>query len=554
MFRNSMTTAQSGIIGLHSDRPTLNFDYLQETNFSIIQPDVLVWDGELPFKPGDIFPTPHIQERANMFLTNEKLYSNKYDGILDELFSLNDYMRDAITNMNILRLLPSLPDYSTITDQWVELMASTPPRIDGEDDTLISGVSNLLESSNLASFYQATIRGALFMYGNYVCRVDKQSAGNISLIEMPVKLWLPFVSPASPTSIEVNVFFNIFKRPAGDAVCEFLLYFEDGHIEKHTYAYYPEATRLGELLEVEHSEAFEGLGVSPIVVFTGKTLGGVEGMEQFRYWDAAIASCIRNYSALLYLVERTKEIYRILPDGATTRDNNTGITYLQQSGVIAYSANANSEHKAPEAHMIVPEVRMTEAVAAYNESLMRLSRDTGLAYSIFNPASLGSSSLSAAALRTHLWRTELKAKSMQTLLNASLKELICKMGLAGGFDLAPSDFQLLIDSGFISDDEAQTSIVQSRLGGQASLTLEQAISTLDKVPMSQARKMARELQGLPPDLDQDQTSLTTDGGQSTVSDLTLDPLGKPIDSGVQTAVPLESYVLGGRNIETKQGS
>ena len=46
----------------------------QEDNFSIVAEDTDIWTGELPYKSGDIFPTPAIKERAMTSATNRLIY------------------------------------------------------------------------------------------------------------------------------------------------------------------------------------------------------------------------------------------------------------------------------------------------------------------------------------------------------------------------------------------------------------------------------------------------------------------------------------------------
>ena len=81
-----------------------NIRYLVEDNFSVVPENTIIWEGELPFKEGDEFPTKFIQERANIFKTNEALYKcEAYDQIFDTIVNFNDYMRDAVTNYPIIK-------------------------------------------------------------------------------------------------------------------------------------------------------------------------------------------------------------------------------------------------------------------------------------------------------------------------------------------------------------------------------------------------------------------------------------------------------------------
>jgi hypothetical protein len=526
---------------------TSNITLLTEDDFSVVPENTYIWDGELPFKEGDTFPTPFIQERANVFKTNRELYRNRFDGIFDMLFTANDFLQDPITNQQITRLMPNLPDYRIVTDTWVDLLAAKPPKIDGGDTNLISRVSSIVGMSNFPTAYQSIIRESLIMYGNSVVRVDRQSGGNPKIVPMPLKTWIPFVNENDLTAIDVNCFFNIFKdKESGNELCEFILYHEDGKVEKITFEYSSSARTLGKELDREDGQAFGGKGVSPIVVFAGSTLGNtVYGEDAYKAWEAAIASSIRAYGAILKLIERAMEIYRVLPEGASQRDEQTGITYVARTGVVLYRKLSEG---APEVKVVVPEVRMAEVISAYKETLVRLSRDTGLSYAIFDTKELGTQ-MSAKALKTTMYRTELSAKSKSTTILMSTKMLIMKLALAGGVEIGVSDFALLTESGFVQDIETLTDLVQKRNGGAVTLGVEDSISRLDDLPMSEAMASARALRGEPQVDNTEESSTTDSGGDSDVSEVSLTHGSTADDSANKgTQSGLTYYPMGGGNI------
>ena len=540
-----------------------NISLLTEDNFDIVPENTFIWDGELPFKEGDTFPTDFIRERANLFKTNEALYKcEAYDQIFDTIVNFNDYMRDAVTNYPILRVIPTLPDFRMVTDTWVDLLSAKSPKIDGPDTSKITQVSTLLGASNFAVAFQSAVRGALVLYGNAVFRIDRQRGGNPKIVEMPIKNWIPFVNENDITTIDVNCFFNIFCPKRGyevvegvvatgkDWFCEFILYHEDGKIEKYTFRYLKDSCKLGELLDRVESQAFNGLGVSPIVVFTGQRIGNtVYGEEQFKKWEASIVSSMKAFETILVLLERTKEIYRVLPEGATQRDENTGVTFMQQTGAIMY--RVTQDGKAPEVKSVTPSVLMDEAIQAYKETVVRVSRDTDLSYTLFDTKELGHQ-MTGKALKTAMYRTELKAKSLSTLIQNSAKMLVVKLALAGGIEIDMSDFTLTAESGFVNDIETVTEIVQKRNGGAKTLSLEDSIAILDDVTMAEAQARARQLRGEPP-VEQPSVSNTDSGEGSVVSDVNLTHSStvdiNPPSGG--KGEPVRFYPLGGANINGK---
>ena len=530
-----------------------NINLLEEDNFSIVPPNTLIWEGELPFKENDVFPTPFIQERANIIKTNESLYkSERFQDIFSTLFNFNDFMVDAITNMQILRLIPYLPDFRSITDIWVDLISAKAPKIEGSDEKKVGDVATLVGSSNFAPTFQELVKHSLFMFGNAVCRVDRQIGGNARVVLMPLKTWIPFVSETDATSIDVNCFFNIYPIDKSNHYCEFILYHEGGDdagkIEKYTFEYHKSGRKLGKLIDHVEDEAFDGAGVSPIVVFTGQKMGNtVYGEGQYRKWEPSITSSMRAYETILVLLERTKEINRVMPEGATFRDESTGVTYSRQTGSMQYDIE-DKRNAQDYVHYATPEIKMKEANEAYKETLTRVSRDTDLSYTMFDTKELGSQ-MSGKALKTAMYRTELRAKSLSTLINNSAKQLVVKLALASGVEIDQSDFSLITESGFVHDEETLVEMINSRLGNQVSLTLADAIARMDDVPLGEARRRANEILGIEPE-ETEETELTDTGDESVVAEVQLTNVSESDDkviSGVNSKEQI--YLLSDGDID-----
>jgi hypothetical protein len=556
----------------NSDEMYNNIKTLIEDDFSNVPKDTIIWDGELPFKEGDTFPTALIQRRANLFKTNEALYSgDAYKEIFKSIFNFNDYMRDYVTNNQILRLVPSLPDYKLITDIWVALMSAKSPKIDGQDTGKISAVSTFLGVSNFAVSFQSAVRGALMMYGNAPCRVDKKEGATTKVVQMPIKTWIPFVSSSDVTTIDVNCFFSIHSREVKhDAIkgfvgplvnttqwfCEFMLYHEGGEdagrIDKITYEYNKGASTLGKYVGTETTQAFDGkYKVSPIIIFTGQTVGNtVYGTPAYKKWEPSIVSAMKAYETMLILMERTKEIYRIVPSGSLQRDEHTGQTISAQTGTIAYEVNEDGTG-APDVKLVIPLVPLEVAIKVLQEATVRVARDTGIAYTMFDTKELGSN-MSGKALKTAMFGTELQAKSLMTLMINSAKSLVTKIALAEGLELDSGDFTLTAESGFVNDTETLTTLVQQRNGNLPSLSLEDSIALLDDVNRAEAISRARELRG-EEEIEIVPVSNTDAGDVSQVVDLQFSAGSTGLDTGSVTpstrgSAPNVFYPLGGENI------
>lgn len=499
-----------------------NLKMLEETDFNITPPGLYIWPGEFPFKSGDTFPTDEVKARASEYLTNKMLYQNKFNNIMDNVFSWSDYWQNPVTNSPNMAIIADLPDFNTTTESWVELISAKPPRLISaiadtsdahfsEANANVAYLANVVQNSNFAIELQDVIRCAYCMYGNKVVRVNKLENGAVNIVNMPVKCWIPWVNNADITVIEVNMFFSIFDTGDGRKVCQFISYFENGVIEKRTFAWSNDT--LGEEIgEVETTKAFDGSDISPIVVFTGdRSDGAIFGNSQYKYWDASISFAIRAYEALGVLVEQLKEIYRVLPDGTTRTDEDSGITYQVNTGSIAYKSE-----NAPDVKIAKVQLQLDQALSTYDMALKRVAKDTGLPLAYFDESKLGGK-ISADALRTSMFRSELKAEKIISLFKNDTKKLVVRIAKALGIDIDISDFELSFKTGFINDDELQMKIIQARCGNAVTMSVADAIAAYDEISPVQAKKKADELAGV--EVEGTETPAienSTSGSESTV--------------------------------------
>lgn len=493
-----------------------NIKLLEQNDFNITPPGVYIWPGEFPYKTGDEFPDAQTKLRASEYLTNEQLYKNNFNNILDNVFSWSDYWQNPVTNSPNMAIIADLPDFNITTESWVELIAAKPPRIissnsvsDSEVEQRVGAVSDIIRNSNFASEYQDIIRSAYCMLGNKVVRVNKTEGGSVSLVNMPVKCWIPFVNNSDLGSIEVNLFFNIFKTKGGDEICQFICYYEDGLIEKRSFNY--RSGVLGEMIgEVESTYAFNSK-LSPIVVFSGDRISGsIFGNSQYKYWDASISFAIRSYEALGVLIEQLKEIYRVLPDGTTRTDEDTGITFQSNTGAVVYKGDT-----APGVNIVKAQIELDQAINVYTSALKRVAKDTGLPISYFDETNLGGK-ISADALRTSMFRSELKAEKIISLFDNDIKRLIVRMAKAVDIDINVTDFDIETKTGFIVDDKYKMELIQARTGGAVTMSISDAIAAYDNVSISQAKRKADELAGIKSADPTVTIENTSSGGESTV--------------------------------------
>lgn len=523
-----------------------NIEQLTEDNFNITPENVDIWRGDIPYKTGDVFPPENVKNRANEYLTNKQLYKNRLNGVLDNVFSWSDYQMNPITNWPNLAICADLPDWYTCTESWVSILASTAPTLETSidvDDVNFSETADklrklsvILKNTNFAEVWQDIVRLAYVVYGNKVVRVSKTKDGIAKIDNMPVKCWIPFINESNMNSIECNLFFNIFHDDSDNIdKVEFIAYVEDGTIIKKTFKYLD--GHLGEQIgDTEFGMCGEGENTgSPIVVFKGFNMeGSVFGESQFKYWDASIASAMRNFEAMGVLVEQAKEIIRLIPDGATKHDDFIGVTYQNRTGAIAYT---DLEHP-PIVEYKKVTIQLDQVLNAYKESIGRVSRDTGLPATFFDTRDIKVVG-SGVALKQFMYRTEIIGNSIASNFQGSLKKLVSKIADASGLDINDTVFDVKINNTAIMVDETtKANTIMSRVGNVPTMELYDAIKQLDNVSIDLAVKRAAKLKGIKVE-NIDESVVDDDNSGENINSDSVDFTASENSENIQ--MPLVSY-------------
>ena len=129
---------------------------------------------------------------------------------------------------------------------------------------------------------------------------------------------------------------------------------------------------------------------------------------------------------------------------------------------------------------------------AYNQTLLRLSRDTNLPYSIFDSKELGANT-SAKALRTSMFLSQVMASKMASELKSQLKHYIYLLSLNNGIIINEEDFDITINTSFVKDEEEEFNVIMQRVGNVPTMTQAQAISILDGVSLEIAEEQVNQM-------------------------------------------------------------
>ena len=159
-------------------------------------------------------------------------------------------------------------------------------------------------------------------------------------------------------------------------------------------------------------------------------------------------------------------------------------------GTIGYPDGAE---KSPDIEYIVPDIKMEEAIRAFEKAVKSVSIDTNLGPVFFDLEKLGTN-LSAKSIEAALYPTKLEAKRITSEMTEPLKELVVKLCAMANIDLTNmSKFNIMWFDGFPKDVGDYTDAIQKRLGNTPSISLEDAIIKLDRVPSRIAAQKANEI-------------------------------------------------------------
>ena len=215
---------------------------------------------------------------------------------------------------------------------------------------------------------------------------------------------------------------------------------------------------------------------------------------------------MRELQNIFRLGERTREMIRKVPESSVKKDPATGGSVFFNKGTISYP---DGQDNSPDIEYIVPEIRMNEAVKAFEKAVKSVSIDTNLGPVFFDLEKLGTN-LSAKSIEAALYPTKLEAKRITTEMTPYIKELVVKLCALADIDLSStSKFSIMWFDGFPQDIKDYTDAIQKRLGDKQSISLQDAIIKLDKVSSRIALQKAREIEAVGQEVNTGDTKLST---------------------------------------------
>ena len=503
----------------------INGVYVKEKNYSIVNEDVDVWTGELPWKRGSVFPTKKIKERADISHTNRLIYRNEIDSVYNNILQVYPET-DPILGYQLRELVARLPYNKTSVEYYVAMVAGLTPFINGKGmvDVILNSV---VENTNLGiALIEETRSRFLDQFSVY--RLYSYN-DRIKIEKIPSKNCVAFVNREHLNEIEVVVVFNIYKTDKGNEICEFVEYHNNGDTVKRVFNY--NAGTLGREIEEarEESKAFNDLDISPIIFCRHNVAeqSEVYGTDQFRYWDASLILAMRCVQNISRYGERCREIIRQVPDGAIDKDNRTGRAMFINRGTVEYRQDADN---APSIKYIQPDSNMMQAFINELDSAMDLvSNSTGLGKVFFGIEKAGSN-ISAKSIEAMMYPTKLSITLIRKELDTFIKEVCIKAGLIAGLtEIKDSDISVGWRNTFPFDEAEHTNAIIARFK-EGLLNREDAIAILDDVPLRIAKQRAAEIAGI---------ELVNNDGDKKVEEAVDSNISSRENQGVSTGAAFE---------------
>lgn len=397
---------------------------LKETDFSAFGTELQLWDGQIPFEQGTKFPDENMQRRADINLTMDALISNEFQKTLSQFITTWPEI-EPLTNRKVTNIVANLPIFDTVQRTWRLLLKACLHGVK------IKGVNRPDIAKVILPLYEDLIKN-MFSCCDRITHVYKKNNKIMSNVYSDKNIVLFRTRENDLVFTLSNIITDKNKRMSA----EFLSYTPDG-IVHDVFEY--NAGRLGK--HIVKNERIEGHNT---VVFRRNGSGSYSkyGYPVLAGSISAALGTIRAFATFTNLVEKKKEMIRVVPDTMIRKDPYTGASALTSSGVGAYdSSNPDvSEHNHDVAFK-VPQLAIDEAVKSLESMLKQVSIYSGLSGVILGYQNVTGRD-SGRAIIASCVPTMIQATGYLADLSVELKEIIQKMFLLEGEELDIDDIEL----------------------------------------------------------------------------------------------------------------
>lgn len=333
---------------------------LKEQNFSTSNTDVPLWQDDIPLQEGDTFPTKDMQRRANINKTMDALISGDLAETLQNfIYTWPDL--DPTTNRKVSRIVASLPLFSTIVNTWKLLLhhCFNGVAVRGSEDIILWKLLDNKLDDIIINKFCACDRLVVNYYEDAETSLRVYSDKNI------------YLARNSKDELILSLT-NIYTDENNKSYLE-VITFLDSYCLRNVFEY--GSSKIGRRVVInEHIESrasahFEKNG-SARTTYGQPLIGSLL---------PSILGTVRAFSLVTLLVEKKREVIRVVPESQIQVDEFTGASAYVGGGTVAYNENNpdTSEHN-HDVTFVTPTLAITEALDTLDKMLRQVSIYSGL--------------------------------------------------------------------------------------------------------------------------------------------------------------------------------
>lgn len=403
-------------------------ELIKEQNYSTSNTDLPMWteDG-IPLKPGDTFPTTDMRRRANINASMEAAVSGDLEDILsNDIYTWPDL--DPLTNRRNASIVAALPLFGTSADTWELFLHSMLKgvRVKGEDRPDIwHAVDKHLKTIITKKFTSCDKLTAIFA-NNDLPELKFYTDKNIMLSRTDKdEVVYSLTNIYTPDEKNGQQFLEVVSWLPNNKVVR----------DKFQYANGTVGNRVEEttVLDTKAAVHFERNGAG----------SGTYGQPLLGGCIAASRGTIRAFSTLALLIEKRREVIRIIPKSQVRTNVYTGVATYNTGGTFAYD-DTNPELAAHnhDVQFAVPELHMQEVIDTLDAMLKQLSMASGLSGVILGYQTI-SGNLAAQAIKQSSASTIIRAEGYLRDLKYELKHTIKEMLRIMGEEVHTTDIDIV---------------------------------------------------------------------------------------------------------------
>jgi hypothetical protein len=461
-------------------------------------------------------------ERLKAYKENKRLFENQHVKVYEEQLRRIDRV---IGNFSSVVNYPVILNYQRLMSlKMADLVMGEPPAITVPDTT--EGVRKGTVDTEKQQIIDAFLASTDLFGKTYSAVIDLSRYGNALLIlgkktigaeEMPIiklvspRPWFPVVDPINIDEVRYHVLAYDWlydeEKSEYRLTVEIHKQDEPGTCERRTYELegVGAAWKIGKEIREKgqkHPERLETqMGVCPVFVLSNmQTSDSVFGFDDYDSIDSLVSELIVRVSQVSKVLDKHADPSMSGPASALEQDQKTGEWRLRLSN---YFAREKADEPAPE--YITWDGSLTAAFKDIDVLTNMLYSLSEMGAAILGDISANTGQVpSGSALRRLMVSPLAKARRVAAGIDPVLKRIISAGASLYGVEILPEEITIKWNDGLPEDDAEQAQIMNTRTGGQATLSQYSAIRRMDNAAPdeveSELEQMREEAAGRAPAL------------------------------------------------------